>query len=274
MHEPLDCGWVVGDAKAGFDAVDGSPVVIDGAVLLPAAGDWTYLPLRDRDTPPQTADGLISEGSAYSGDVDPGFVVEGPVPQRDEITKVYDTVAGMFRVDAANHRRIVDAAREPGLLMAIHAALAGGETEATDPSGFRTFDVLWTGKLAGVPQAAVVARSDPRRLGLGLVDDTDGFVSSAVSLSLGDRAGPLGRRRDGSVGAAYVVGDDHQPQTLVAATTGPVDRMEFLVGARRFTRPGPVAVVPVDWDPATTDAVVLGRTAGGDVIAPLVPQEP
>jgi DNA-binding transcriptional regulator YdaS (Cro superfamily) len=35
-----------------------------------------------------------------------------------------------------------------------------------------------------------------------------------------------------------------------------------------------VAVAPVDWDPATTDAVVLGRTAGGDVIAPLVPREP
>jgi hypothetical protein len=39
MHEPLDRGWFVGDAKAGFDAFDGSPVLIDGAVLLPAAGD-------------------------------------------------------------------------------------------------------------------------------------------------------------------------------------------------------------------------------------------
>ena len=40
------------------------------------------------------------------------------------------------------------------------------------------------------------------------------------------------------------------------------------VGTRRFTRAAPVAVVPVDWDPLTTNAVVVGRTRGGAVIAP------
>jgi hypothetical protein len=53
------------------------------------------------------------------------------VPQRDRITKVYDTAAGMFRVDAANRRRIMDAARVRGRLMAIHAALAGGEKRSS-----------------------------------------------------------------------------------------------------------------------------------------------
>jgi hypothetical protein len=60
--------------------------------------------------------------------------------------------------------------------------------------------------------------------------------------------------------------------TLVAAATARVDRIAFLVGTRRFTRPGPVAVVPADRDSATTDAVVVGRTTGGAVVAPLVPR--
>ena len=42
-------------------------------------------------------------------------------------------------------------------------------------------------------------------------------------------------------------------------------------GKRSVTRPGPVAFVPVDWDPYSTDAVVVGRTRSGDLIAPLVP---
>ncbi len=139
----------------------------------------------------------------------------------------------------------------------------------------RFADVRWTGKLPGVTQAAMVARSNPTRLGLGLVDDPEDFVSSAASLSLGSETGPLGARRGDAVdppqvGAAYVV-DDTRPQTLVAAATGPVDHFEFLVGTRSFTRPGPVAFVPVDWDTSATDAVVVGRTKRGDVVAPLVP---
>ena len=39
----------------------------------------------------------------------------------------------------------------------------------------------------------------------------------------------------------------------------------------RTVNPGPVAFVPVDWDPYSTDAVVVGRTRSGDLIAPLVP---
>jgi hypothetical protein len=34
----------------------------------------------------------------------------------------------------------------------------------------------------------------------------------------------------------------NEPRTPVAATTGPVDRIEFIVGSRRFT--GPVAAAP------------------------------
>ena len=124
--------------------------------------------------------------------------------------------------------------------------------------------MLWTGKLPGASQAAIVARANPERLGLGVVDDPDAVLGGA-SLSLGSKTGPLGARRGDTpdppqVGAAYLVGDDNRPQTLVAAATGPVDHLEFIVGTRTFTRPGPIAFVPVDWDTASTDAVVLGRT--------------
>jgi len=268
MDEPFDRGWYVEAAEEGFDPFDGSPAKIGDAVLLPN-GDWTYLPLRDRGDRPRTVDGLVSPDSAYGG-LEPGFVVEGRLPSREKVTKVYDTEVGLFRVDAGTRRAIADASLRPGALLAIHAALASDQDERIGPRGLRSFEVLWTGRLAGVPRAAVVARQYPDRLGLGLVRDPDGLVSSAASLDLGSRAGALGtRRQPGSVGAAYVSGDDG-PRTVVAAGTAGVERLEFLVGTRRFTRAGPVAVVPVDWDPLTTDAVVVGRTRGGAVIAPRV----
>lgn len=268
MDEPLDRGWYVEAAEEGFDPFDGSPARIGDAVLLPN-GDWTYLPLRDNGERPRTVDGLVSPDSAY-GDLGPGFVVEGRQPSPDKVTKVYDTEVGLFRVDATTRRAIADASLRPGALLAIHAALASDQDESVGPRGLRSFDVLWTGRLAGVARAAVVARQYPDRLGLGLVRDPDGLVSSAASVDLGSRAGPLGTSRQrGSVGAAYVSGDDG-PRTVVAAGTGEVERLEFLVGTRRFTRAAPVAVVPVDWDPLTTDAVVVGRTRGGAVIAPSI----
>lgn len=268
MDEPLGRGWYVEAAEEGFDPFDGSPARIGDAVLLPN-GDWTYLPLRDSGERPRTVDGLVSPDSAY-GDLGPGFVVEGRQPSSDKVTKVYDTEVGLFRVDATTRRAIADASLRPGALLAIHAALASDQDESVGPRGLRSFDVLWTGRLAGVPRAAVVARQYPDRLGLGLVRDPDGLVSSAASVDLGSRAGPLGTRRQrGSVGAAYVSGDDG-PRTVVAAGTGEVERLEFLVGTRRFTRAAPVAVVPVDWDPLRTDAVVVGRTRGGAVIAPSI----
>jgi hypothetical protein len=277
MHQPFDRGWVVGEAQDNFAAYHTSPVTIDGAVLLPA-GDWTYLPLRAHATPPQIVDGLISSGAAYSGDAEPGFLVEGGTePVRNKGARIYDTEAGLFRIDDRSLGRIVDASRHAGRLLAIHAALIGDD-DAPAESRAVPIDVLWTGTVPGVREAAVVARDNPHRLGLGLVRKPDGLVSSAESVDLGARTGPLGARRrdlfdEPYVGAAYVGGDD-QPTTLVAAATGSVDRIELLVGTRRLSRPRPVAVVPVDWDTATTDAVVLGRTARGAVIAPLVPESP
>jgi hypothetical protein len=278
MHRPLDRDWVVGAARERFDAFDGSPVGIDDAILLPA-GDWTYVPLRARGSRPQTADGLISTGAAVGGELEPGFVLQGSQPARDQLGKVYDTQAGLFRVDADDYRRITAASRRPGSLTAIHAALVESDrAEAVDGTRLRAMDVLWTGRLPGVPHAAVVLRGDPHRLGLGLVRDPDAFVSSAESVDLGSLTAPLGARRrelvdPPYVGAAYAGGGD-EPVTLVAAATGEVDRIELLVGTRRVTRPGPVAIIPADWDPATADAVVLGRTARGAVVAPLVPGSP
>jgi hypothetical protein len=277
MHQPFDRGWVVGEAQDNFASFDASPVEIDDAVLLPV-GDWTYLPMRAHATQPKIVDGLISSGSAYGGEVEPGFVVEGGLePVRNKGARVFDTEAGLFRIDDRTLGRIADASRHPGRLLAIHAALVGDEDE---PPGRRAVpvDVLWTGRVPGVREAAVVARGNPHRLGLGLVRKPDGLVSSAESVSLGARTSPLGAHRrdffdEPYVGAAYV-GDRDGPTTLVAAATGSVDRIELLVGTRRLSRPRPVAVVPVDWDTTTTDAVVLGRTARGAVIAPLVPGSP
>jgi hypothetical protein len=277
MRQPLDRGWVVSDARENFDPYDGSPVTIDGAVLLPT-GDWTYLPLRGGGLRPLTADGLISDGHPYGSLVDPAFVVEGTEPVRSKVTKVYDAEAGLFSVKAETLRRIMDASRRPGGLTAIHAALVQHDAEPRTLSGYRPLEVLWTGRLPGVRQAAIVALKDVHKLGLGLVSDPDAVVSRAASVSLGSLIGPLsaGRRDEFDppyVGATYIGGGE-EPMSLVAAATGSVDRIEFLVGKRRFTRPGPVAVVPVDWDAERTDAVVVGRTAGDAVIAPLVPQLP
>jgi hypothetical protein len=102
-------------------------------------------------------------------------------------------------------------------------------------------------------------------------------VSSAASIDLGSRLGPLGAHgrelsEEAYVGAAYVPPGGNEPTSLVVAATRRVKRIEFLVGEQRFSRPGPVAVVPVDWDAFKTDVVVFGRTAGGEVIAPLVPE--
>jgi hypothetical protein len=245
MVNPLDRGWYVDGAEEGFDPFDESPARIGDAVLLPS-GDWTYLPLTDSSDRPRTVDGLLTPDDAY-GSLDPGFVVEGRQPSREQATKVFDTEVGMFRVDARTRRAIADAALRPGALLAIHAALIRDQDERIAHPGLRSFDVLWTGRLPGVPRAAVVARQYPDRLGLGLVTDPDGFVSGAASVDLGSQAGALRtRRQPGVVGAAYVPGDN-PPRTVVAAGTAGVDRLEFLVGTRRFTRAAPVAVVPVDW---------------------------
>jgi hypothetical protein len=278
MHNPLDRGWVVGAAREDFDAFDESPLAIDDAVLLPA-GDWTYLPLRRGGSAPRTVDGLIGAGSAY-GSLDDGLIVEGSAPPRTRLGKVFDPKAGLFGVDTANYRTIMDAARHPGRLTAIHAALVDdGLDEQPRSTHVRSLEVLWTGRVAGAREAAVVARDDPHRLGLGVVEDPDDLVSSAASVDLGSRLAPLGahgreRPHEAYVGAAYVPPGGNEPTSLVAAATGKAKTIEFLVGDRRFSRPGPVAVVPVDWDAATTDAVVFGRTAGGEVIAPLAPESP
>jgi hypothetical protein len=275
VQEDTGRGWYVGAATEDFDPFDGVPVAIGGVVLLPAGGDWRYLPLRARGERPLTVDGLVGTGWDL-GDLDPGMVIEDIQPVRNRLTKVFDTTAGLFNVDPESQRRIVDASRHPGELMAIHAAL-GDDRRVF--SGFRSLDVLWTGRLPSVRQAAVVARSDADRLGLGLVRDPDDLVSSAESVGLGSRTSPLGAARRDSpdppwVGAAYVGGVASQPESLIAAATPAIDRIEFLVGTRRFTRSGPVAIVPVGWDAQKTDAVVVGRTRGGAVIAPLVPQSP
>jgi hypothetical protein len=239
-------------------------------VLLPA-GDWTWLPLAHQSFPPRTFDGLVDGGA----ELKPGFAIQNG--STDSLGSLYDVDGGLFRIDTANYDRILAAAQRPGGLLAIHAALTGEDEELLPQADVRTFDVLWTGRLPGVRQAAVVARENPERLGLGLVKDPDEGSFGAASLSLGSQNSPLGTRRTETgdpplIGAAYVIDKDNRPQTLVAAATGKDDRLEFLVGNRSFTRAGPVALVPVDWDTATTDAVVLGRDKDGGVIAPLVPQ--
>src|ERR1700750_189234 len=60
MRQALDRGWSVGDVKEGFDPFDGAPVVIDGSVLLPAGGDWTYLPLRGGGRRPAGEHGVLT----------------------------------------------------------------------------------------------------------------------------------------------------------------------------------------------------------------------
>jgi hypothetical protein len=267
--QQLDDAWSVGATTRGFDPFDGSPLDLNDLILLPA-GDWTWLPLVHDPSPPRTLDGLVDGGA----ELEPGFAVEKG--GAGDLGSLYDVDAGLFRIDGGNYDKVLAASQHPGGLLAIHAALTGEDEKLLPNADVRTFDVLWTGKVPGAPQAAVVARENPERLGLGLVDDPTDSSFGAGSLSLGSDTGPLGaRRRDDfktpQVGATYVVDEDNRPQTLVAAAAGPVDHLEFLVGARRFTRPGPIAIVPVDWDTSTTDAVVVGRSRSGDVIAPLVP---
>ena len=173
MRQPLDRGWVVADAREDFDAYDGSPVTIDGAVLLPT-GDWTYLPLRRGGLRPLISDGLISDGSPYGVAGRSGFRGRGVPAGPDKLTKVYDSDAGLFSVDAETRRR-------------DHGRIAPARRADGDPRGprparrraarrcarYRPLEVLWTGRLPGVRQAAVVARKDVHKLGLGLVSDPE-----------------------------------------------------------------------------------------------------
>jgi hypothetical protein len=271
LHQPYDRGWVVGEAQETFDPFEADPVLIDDAVLLPG-GDWRYLKLRGRDTPPKIVDGLVSEGSAYGGSFDAGFLLQASAPRPTATAKLFDPDAGTVTVDAKAYAAVTDAERTPGRLIAIHAALvANPDPEGTGRRHASPVETVWTGTLPGLGQAAVVARKEPDRVGLGIVREPDGFVSAAESLSLGEGTNPTGGHVPGIVGAVYA-GHDDERQTLVATGTAGVARLEILVGTRRFTRPGPVALVPVDWNPLETDAVVVGRTAGGAVVAPLIPR--
>jgi hypothetical protein len=66
------------------------------------------------------------------------------------------------------------------------------------------------------------------------------------------------------------------PTLLLLAGDRSVRSFELLVGTRRITRPGPVAVVRAPWQSPdgsrrfdrTTDVVLFGRTAGGAVVRP------
>jgi hypothetical protein len=256
LHDENDLGWVVGGARDGFDAFDAAPVTLDNAILLPS-GDWQNLPLQASDDA-QNVDGLI----AGDGELDDALVLETREPSPAEQGKLFDTVAGTLRIDAATHRKLLAAQRVPGRLTAVHAALG----EAHDPEAQRdqqTLDMLWFGKILDA-QSAVVGLDGPRALGLGSVDDPDGLISSAYARDLGSRSSPLG---GGGVGAEYV--EDDARRVLVVAGAPVADTLEVLAGDKRITRPGPVAVVPVDWDPREVEAVVYGRTKDGAVVAPL-----
>lgn len=236
------------------------PVPIDGMVLLPE-GDWEHLPIDPRDERLEATDGLLSSRRATGRRVDPALIVEADEPQPKQRATVFDTQAGGVGVDARTHRAVL--AADPQTLPAIHAALLA--TRGSDRRGsYASVERLWLGDVVG-HRAAILTTTGKRAIGLGLA----GF-DRPYGIDLGSAASPLASTESrGLVGAAYVSSDGGR--ALVAAAIGDVERIEVLAGTRRISRPAPIAIVEPSWDRRTEDAVVLGRDAGGRVVAPMVP---
>ncbi len=138
IFKPSDGNWSVGSAATDIDVTEGTPVDLNDVILLPA-GDWTWLPLRHDPSPPRTFDGLIDGGA----ELEPGFAVQKGATR--DLGRLYDVDAGLFRIDAKNYDRIVEASQHPGRLLAIHAGLTGEDEERLPKADVRTVDVRWTG---------------------------------------------------------------------------------------------------------------------------------
>jgi hypothetical protein len=103
--------------------------------------------------------------------------------------------------------------------------------------------------------------------------DTAGSADPADGIGSSGDAGTGGTDGSDDAGDAPV---EPGPTLLLLAGDRAVRSFELLVGTRRITRPGPVAVVRAPWQSPdgsrrfgrTTDVVLFGRTAGGAVVRP------
>lgn len=156
-------------------------------------------------------------------------------------------------------------------------------------SGFGTALVLareWAG-LTGSRATVLLAAA-------GADDVANGRDGTAIDLDLAAQEQDRGEVEEArpTIAAGYVVAVPDEPEggadpsratssrrtpMLLVAGTSTVARVEVLVGRRRIERPGPIALIPASWlpdDPQGTrppDAVVIGRTADGTIVAPASP---
>ena len=250
-------------------------------------GQWRGVRVGRGLGPKEVADGLFRA----DGLDDEGFVL--PEDRGGERL-------GLYVVDAG--ARLI----EPRALEALEAAIADGQGRAVYQAAYAAeqpltaeaergtatrelmappmLEVLWTGRLEGRPHAAVIAQESAYRrslaLGFGEVPtdeeveraetEEERDADKAGSELLGYGRAELGRGgRRGLFGGAYVE-LDRFPYLVVAGRD--LASLHVLVGDREITRRGPVAVLDAlaFGEPGKRpDTVIYGRTAGGEVVAPL-----
>lgn len=282
MRRPsAERGWFISARRVELaqDTRGALPLAVGDAVIVPERGDWRFVNASQGVGYEDRGDGLFWADGGIASD---GFLV--PTQPRGDRIAVYVTGIGprVIREDA--YPRFADAL-DGGYGRAVwQATRRTAETQEDERDELYADDapaisVLWTGELPGQSRAALVLDGDgyaPRQaaaLGYGEVprpdDAEERDEGGAVSLGIG-RTSDLIRTPDTFAAAAYTAFDD--VPYLVLAGAGAVETLHALIGDQEVRRRGPLAVIDARRyeENLRADTVVFGRSASGNVIAPLL----
>ena len=276
--------YTSGESPRDSDRTTGMPVGTSNFVVVPTGDGWRSVNASDSSGLAEVGDGLFSASSSEQE----GFVLpESGAGSGDDQVSIYvagvggrlmsrEAFAGLEDALAAGYARV--------LWIAMDEAQRNVNNEVkrlpTVPRELRTpppLEVVWTGRLPDQPQAAIIAqgRGSAQTLALGYAappdeEDSDGdFIPGAQLLGFGDPGRSRFDASETAVGGDYV--DLDGVPYLVLAGTG-VETLHALVGDREISRRAPAAVIdarPFAQLSDLPDTVIYGRTADGDVIAPL-----
>lgn len=274
IERPSGGDWAVRRVQRAARRRGSGPLGTGEAVLVPAGAGWRYVDADFERSDQAIVDGLVVKTGTLGTTLGNGFVLPAAAPAVRAAIFVQAVGPRMVapRTLAAIERTV--AARGAIALWQAVAAPDKGTSAAARrvPATPPELRVVWTGRLPGVPTAAVVAESDGPSLSLGFADQ--GSADSAIA---GSQVLGRGRGRtdpstpSGALVAGRYVQTDPSGTKLLLAGVG-VRTLTAVVGRRRISRRAPFALIDAPWgDDASTapDTTISGRTAGGRVVAPL-----
>ena len=279
-------GWgVAGTSLRDGDGTPNVPVAAGHSIVVPDdSARWQYVN-ADRFS---SGDALIADGLVSTINSSPrGFVLpERADAASDGQTEIYLTGIGGRLLTSPHAFADLREALTGGNARAVWLAASAGQRSLTelaedDPQRAlrapQPLRIVWTGKLPKRPHAAIVeqGRSSTQSVAIGHGEvageqDTDEDATEGENLLGFGTTGLSGSNRGGAVVAGSFINLDDVPH-LVLVGIG-VKTIHALVGDREIVRSGPAAIIPeAPLAPTGTppDTVIYGRTADGDVIAPL-----